>query len=720
VFICFRRYSLVLCYHKTDIPFYNHNLINVDLHKISVVKSLSSCATVKALGNYPPHNITSCSIFNNSVADQEIILGSEFSGNAWNGSVDINRNPSKTSLANRLQENNSLVTTSSNSIVKKHKFSILSSTDFDIESKRLDRRKKSIMITGYKSFSSRTIDNKLKIPLNNNINHNSFTGIANSYNSSSNRPNVNSESPIRKKSRNQSSGSFQDYRLNYDKNMNKTGLLSRCKKNSNLFSRLGHNIRPSTLVTLPSSDANSESIEKADIVENFEPLKKERNSLHTKRGFIRGKHFNLMSLDDAALNTYREEHKLNQSQQEKKKNQTLTIPENNLGIPFMSRSEKTVPNTPSPSPTSANEEKSVKWSNSRIHKLSPHANFISLRSGGSDSIYNNSWIKYGRSYDIENSENSNSNEIFSSCSLQQSQTLLQPPNTSVSSFQNRSSSPLNGNGSYVNNRRAIPSSLRRHMFVNSKRNAQTTIDYNTNYEDSVNKDLSNENFVNLEAKNENLTSENSPNELTYVAVNKGEMIEQDPNLLNPTWIPLVVRNTLIEMHEEAVAAKKSNSKYKIRSTNHLLHSPNKASQNKQQHASTKIKKYKKKPLSLQNSKEKKEFLSTSSKLINDISNASSNSNFFEELRAKFFQKASINRKASSPLNQINSSSKSEKVIELDTLVINNSRNQPSNNNKNSNCITITSNSSNTMDLVSNLGSNSETVNLIPNSSGNAV
>ncbi len=714
----------MLCYHKTDVPFYNHNLINVQIQKFSTAKSLSSCATVKAFGNYPPYNKTSCSLYNNSVLDQEILLGSEFSGNAWNGSIDINQNPSKSSLNNRLLENNSFVTESINNVIKKPKYSILSSTDFDIESKKLDMRKKSIMITGYKSISSRTIDSKLKIPQisKTNVNHNSFSAILNSYNNKVNSQNTEIESPTRKNKRHQSSCSYQAYRLNYDK----TGLLSRCKKNSNLFSRLGHNNRPSTLVTLPSSDANSESIEKADVVENFEPLKKERNSLHTKRGFIRGKHFNLMSLDDAALNTYREEHKLNQSQQEKKKNQTLTIPENNLGVTLTSRSEKTMPNTPSPSPTSVNEvnilgEKSVKWSNSRIHKLSPHANFISLRSGGSDSVYNNSWIKYGRSYDIENSDSNeinNSNEIFSSFSLQQSQTLLQPPQTSLSSFQNRSSSPLNG--SYVNNsalsRKIIPSSLRRHMFINSKRNAQTTVDYTTNTspnnEDSVNKELSNENFVNLESKNdENLILDmtNLPIDLNNLVPNNGEIIEKDPNLLNPQWIPLVVRNTLIEMHEEAVASKKSNSKYKIRSTNHLLQSASKLT--KLQNVSPKSRKNKKKSLSLQNSKEKKEFFSTSTKLINDISGASSNSNFFEELRAKFFQKSLTNQKSPLPSMQNNNASKSEKNILVENFFVNTSRNQTSNTGKNTNCIIDnTINMSNTVDL----GLNNDIVKLIPN------
>ena len=168
---------------------------------------------------------------------------------------------------------------------------------------------------------------------------------------------------------------------------------------------------------------------------------------------------------------------------------------------------------------------SVKSSTTRFQKLHPHANFISLRSGGSDSVYNNSWIKHGRSYDIDNSDNSNSNDIFSSCSLQQSQTLLQlpaqPPHMSVVSFQNnRSSSPLTAattitaTATVATNsvaassfpKRAINpiSSLRRHMFVNSRRNAQTTIDYNTNYEDSMNKDLSNENFVTIETNNDTM------------------------------------------------------------------------------------------------------------------------------------------------------------------------------------------------------------------------
>ena len=319
VFVCFRRYSLVLCYHKNDVPFYNANLINVGIHKVSVVKSVSSCATVKNLGAYPSYNNnkTSCSIFN-SLVDNDIVLGSEFSGNACNSPDHVVTTQTRhltPSLNNRLAENSSL-SSSNHQLVAKI-------STFDQESKRIDSaRKQSVLSNGYKSVSSRSINhhhhhhhhhNQHRLKLNSMLNS---SGQLNS--SSSNQNTRNSR-------RNISNESFQDYRLNYDK----TGLLNRCKKNSNLFNKLGNNSRPSTLVTLPSSDANSESIEKTDIVENFDPPKKERSSLNTKRGFIRNKHFNLMSLDEGALNTYREEHKLNQSKhQQQKRNQNLTIPHN--------------------------------------------------------------------------------------------------------------------------------------------------------------------------------------------------------------------------------------------------------------------------------------------------------------------------------------------------------------------------------------------------------
>ena len=715
VFVCFRRYSLVLCYHKSDVPFYNANLINVGIHKVSVVKSVSSCATVKALGNYPSsynNNKTSCSIFN-SIADNDIILGSEFSGNAFNTpdhhAIARHLTPS---LNNRLVDNNSINSSNHPLAIKNNKFSLISS-EFDNESNRIDGqfRKTSIMSNGFKSVSSRSINNKIKMSLTGSLmNHNSTLIMS----SSSNNNNRNSR-------RNITNESFQDYRLNYDK----TGLLNRCKKNSNLFNKLGNNSRPSTLVTLPSSDANSESIEKTDIVENFDPPKKERNSLNTKRGFIRNKHFNLMSLDEGALNTYREEHKINQTKQLQKKNQNLTIPQNNISVP-KKVTERVINTSPqlaashNASNLTIDERGNQLSTTARIQKLHPHANFISLRSGGSDSVYNNSWIKHGRSYDIDNSDNSNSNDIFSSCSLQQSQTLLQPPNASISSFHNRSSSPINGSG-YVNNlafpKRAINpiSSLRRHMFVNSRRNAQTTIDYNTNYEDSMNKELSNENFVTIETNNETMieptakvvnTADLTPTPPPKQSI-ETNVIDKDPNLLNPSWIPLVVRNTLLEMHEEASfnrVGKRSNGKYKIRSTNHLLHSPHKTHNKNTNTSSKAITKRKKKPLSLQNSKEKEEFLSTSSKVINDMSNTSSTSNFFEELRAKLFLKASSPQR--SPL------SRQEKTHEPDHLQVLSTTHQQDK--------TITSNSSTTVDLSSNLGSNSETVNLIPNGKQNAA
>lgn len=36
VFVCLRRYSLFICFHKRDVPFYNSNLINIDLNKINI------------------------------------------------------------------------------------------------------------------------------------------------------------------------------------------------------------------------------------------------------------------------------------------------------------------------------------------------------------------------------------------------------------------------------------------------------------------------------------------------------------------------------------------------------------------------------------------------------------------------------------------------------------------------------------------------------------
>ncbi|RNA27250.1 hypothetical protein BpHYR1_030260 [Brachionus plicatilis] len=307
-----------------------------------------------------------------------------------------------------------------------------------------------------------------------------------------------------------------------------------------------------------------------------------KESLVSRRDVIKNKHFNLMSLDENAL------YKLNRIS-----HLNSTIHESSVDVPEIELKE-------------ARNDKKL----SILASGTPHANFISLRSG-SDSV--NSWIRPGRSCD-----NSDCNDIDSSSSLQQSQFLKLPSLNTVLPTSQRPINPI--------------SSLRRHMFANSKRCAQTTFGM-----DSVANDCSVD-FLNSMSINSNNQSaipaivdeqnfEPDGQETSVQVLNECN----DPNLLNPSWIPMIVRRTLLEMHERAVLSKSdSNIKYKYRSSNHLLHSTGKKLKSNR----------KKKSLSLQNSQDKSTFYSTS-----PSNNRSTKSNylnsFYEELRNRFFQPGEV-------------------------------------------------------------------------------
>ena len=142
-------------------------------------------------------------------------------------------------------------------------------------------------------------------------------------------------------------------------------------------------------------------------------------------------HLNLKSLDENALNLYRKNHiKLNNAQQEK----------------------KSVNVQSSQYPALMNQR--VK----QLHLSSPHANFISLRS---DSITKN-WLKPNLQKEkIDKSSNSllNSQQIFEQAASLRSLTQKNKLNSSCSAAE-REINPK--------------SSIRRHMFINSRRNALIT------------------------------------------------------------------------------------------------------------------------------------------------------------------------------------------------------------------------------------------------------
>lgn len=199
-------------------------------------------------------------------------------------------------------------------------------------------------------------------------------------------------------------------------------------------------------------------------------------SASQKRSLIRHKKhtFNLMSLDEYVLNFY-----------DRIRNGGEPSPSNSSSgghhrHPNLTIHECTNESTESGGGGGGNggaQQVSNKPKLSNLHM--PHANFISLRSGGTDSL-NSGWgvmgaanlIKPTRSYDYgdESLNQLESADFYTSSSLQHSQFLLPPP--SLASIGPASPSPPQ------THRPINPiSSMRRHMFVNSRRSgAQTTVD----------------------------------------------------------------------------------------------------------------------------------------------------------------------------------------------------------------------------------------------------
>ena len=326
----------------------------------------------------------------------------------------------------------------------------------------------------------------------------------------------------------------------------------------------------------PINKNSSKMLNKAGLKKNA------KESLISRRDIIKNKHFNLMSLDENAL------YKLNRIS-----HLNSTIHESSMDAAELE-------------PKEIKNEKKL----SVLAKATPHANFISLRSG-SDSV--NSWLRPGHSY-----ENSDCNDIDSVSSIQQSQFLKLPPQNTILPTSQKPINPI--------------SSLKRHMFANSKRCAQTTFgmdsvanEYSIDFANSMSTNSNNQSVIPAIVDEKN--TEPNGQESSVQVVNECN----DPNLLNPTWIPLIVRRTLLEMHERAVLSKSdSNIKYKYRSSNHLLHSTSKKIKSSR----------KKKSLSLQNSQDKPAFYPT-----NTSNNRSTRSNylnsFYEELRNRFFQPSEL-------------------------------------------------------------------------------
>ncbi|CAF0893695.1 unnamed protein product [Brachionus calyciflorus] len=556
ILVCLKRYSLFICFHKRDVPFYNSSLINVST-KIATEEytNVNNSRPLSPLSPSSHHH------FYQSWNENEIHKERECSACSISPSTNAILNKSVTQATNF-----NTVLTHDQSICKKcykHK----SPSD-------------------YKSLSNDYFNFK--------SNSCSIGKIHKNFSFNSNHVHI------------QRSSKYDQNKFYYS-----NGIIYPIKQNS------------STLLSKVSTSPK-----------NSKPQLKSKDSLSSKRALIRKNHFNLMSLDENAL------YKLNRVS-----HMNSTIHESSIDAPEI-------------------EPKESKTDNKRLSVLTshtnPHANFISLRSG-SDSA-NSSWIKPGRSYDGDNCD---CNELDSSISLHQSQFLRLPSlnklNTPILPTSQRPINPI--------------SSLRRHMFVNSRRCAQTTFDRNQT--DSLSQDIVNSlsiasnNLSNIPAIDEiNNNNKNSVQNINNVETVEAVNECKDPNLLNPSWIPLIVRRTLLEMHERAVLSKSdSNIKSKYRSSNHLLHSIKGNSKLKSSR--------KKKSLSLQNSQDKSNFYSTSN---NRSSNGGSSylNNFYEELRQRFFLLNSNEAKGNNQeKNKENFSNCTEQNLDIDKSC---SKNSTSNSN----------------------------------------
>lgn len=623
ILVCLRRYSLFLCFHKRDVPFYNASLINVSTKIAAEESTLNSTRPLSPVNKYQ-----SCTWNNTTNTDNEILLHSN-SNSILNKSNTISTNNQTESLNNQFCLDS---VAPSQLVIKNSNYLCKNCNRF--------QNKRHRQHDCYKSLSNCYFSyNQNQTNINKSSTQNSNFGSNNKR--------------MKHKLRFGSAYSgYEELGCSSNDYFFSNGILypNSSRHGSSLLNNKTNTPHPSPKQPLHTSTrvnqvSNSNSNSSQILVQNVN----ERNLiLKNKRALIRNKHFNLMSLDESALNQNRD-FSFKQSQLlSKKKNLNLTIQETSNDI----ADEAIV--QPSTSPKDSPKKSNAGKLSNLATLATPHANFISLRSG-SDSA-NSGWIKPGRSYDYDNCD---SNEMFSSSSLQQSQ-FLQPP--SVLNLQN-------GN----TQRQINPiSSLRRHMFVNSRHTAQTTIDYSIGpryREDSLNNEQSYDLVNSISIASGNVFSNalaSSPNDksannvqiqppLGVVEANECE----NPNLLNPGWIPHIVKRTLLEMHERAVLSKSdSNIKSKYRSSNHLLHSPS-SIKNQGQIKSGKLNS-KKKPLSLQNSQDKSNFYSTgnanagSSRNTSNSNGSSYLNSFYEELRQKFFQlnSASIINKSPSASNTI--------------------------------------------------------------------
>lgn len=472
VFVCLRRYSLFICFHKNDVPFYDASLLNVKLHKDPTI--LSNQPVVQADTN---NNETDNLVPNNGdPTDQQ--QQSEGGGESL---ANFNRNRGNScgirSINNLPNIPNSTIScTNMNEFVTNK----LYSKNANIYQTRLG---KSYNYNDYKSASQGNFNScKIIAPSTKNHSPMSTSNYFGNKLKMMHCKNVNlydsdyyvdascNRMPMR-------------YSSALLASVNKTasvGKLKKAKKSSKASTASVNKQQQHSIIATLNPNTNSVVMEKS-VVSFMDTVDANNKTLKSKRALMRKdnkQHFNLMSLDETALNLYRHQHQLNQLQRnrkQKQKAQNLTV------ATVLSNGNSSSGNSSTNGQINSNSAvDSHSASRARLFLATPHSNFTSVRSGGSDSE-NVSWLNIpSQSLDF-----SEGNEE-SSDPLQSPTAKLKPEQQTVSSNNIQDDAPNSNSNINLsrpqlpsnNNRRQINplSYLKRHMFVNS-RHAQTTVDY---------------------------------------------------------------------------------------------------------------------------------------------------------------------------------------------------------------------------------------------------
>jgi hypothetical protein len=510
----------------------------------------------------------------------------------------------------------------------------------------------------------------------------------------------------------------------------------------------------STTSTIPIVNLPSQHISELNLINENKIYDDKSDStvrITNRRSILRNKHYNLMSLDENALYSYRKQHRINQLEHQNKMKKKLLIAKTNLSVISANSTTLTSTNidadelnaplnetinfreTPTSTLSSITSSlmpnKTIQFKSRTKAALSslvsPHGNFISLCSGpdpsdtsnknknnnntnsytninsnNNASIKNKKLIdKIGVSYDYDNADfNDTSPDLSPRKQLSRLFNQKSSSNLQNSIPLKNISTTMKNPYTYEISPKTQMASMRRKMFVDSRRMAQTNVDYanlSSKCEDSVYSDSNFDLFASMSNYNQYDNSNSNVNLNTSLNTNSvvinetkntvvesesknnsiaEENDESDSNLLNPSWIPLIVQKALLDIHDRAVLSKsESNIRNRYRSSNHLLHSPTSKNNNNNtnnnsntncatsNNASSTIKpnsilksSKKKKSLSLQNSRDKSMYISIDQKESitpnQNINNHPSYLHNFHELRAKLFQNKTSNN-TSKPQHQ---------------------------------------------------------------------